>query len=291
MLTKREFLRYNTTNLVYYTLYNGNSEICGQGAGRTLNISKSGILLQIDRLFDDEIKTLDMDMALANVIITIKGRVVYTRKTGENSMEAGIQFIDVNDEIRKKLSGYIIVFFEEAGKTRNLIRENVARIDNVVLTLSKEHKIINDYVIGCRKMFERAEHEFHVQDLDTLFDFMQKDLIWHFNFEEHVIFEAALSGEKKQEIEDCVRELHQEHDIILEKLTMLTTGLKMLIQENKQIDSVTKDKIDSFMGLIKRHARNEMEKIFPVIDSDNGKMRVLNHLLVEHNSTSEDLWK
>jgi iron-sulfur cluster repair protein YtfE (RIC family) len=257
-------------------------------------------------VLDDDIRTLDLDIALANVIVHVKGRVVFKKTTKKNSMEVGIQFIDVTDEIAKKLSNYIIVFFDETGKPKNLIRERVMRIDNVVLTLSKEHKIINDYVIEYRKMLENPDHDLQVQDLDTLFDLMERDLIRHFQFEEQIIFAAVLAGEQNSTIVNTVDVLQREHGVMLEQLNSLIADLKMLLKEQQNVehDSTEKDvlngsathakptpirgKIDSFMDLMKKHARNEIENIFPVIDSDHEKMSCLNELLSKFNLSADE---
>jgi hemerythrin-like domain-containing protein len=301
MINKREFLRYDATNLVDYTLRKGNGDECGQGAAKTLNIGRDGMLLEIDRLLDDEVKTIELELALANVIVHIKGRVVFKRVTKNDRMEVGIQFVDVTDEITKKLSEYIVVFFDETGKPKNLIRERVSRIDNVVLTLSREHKIINDYVIACRKMLEVPENDLRVQDLDTLFDLMERDLNRHFQFEEKIIFEAVLSGAENRAMTETVRDLQREHGEIMELLNGLMSELKSLLRDQQSnggdsIDNTVagglsvqtgfnslRENIDSFMEMMKKHSRNEIENIFPAIDSDQEKMAFLNDLLSKYN--------
>lgn len=278
-MKNRKFSRFNSLHLVYYSLFDDGKKNCGEGVGRTINISEGGALIEIEYLPDDTISTVNMEMALGETIIKLQGRVAFTKKAGARKTELGIQFLEITSELEKHFSEFLKVFVSESGKTKALMRGKPPNIDNVVLTLSKEHKIIKNYVIECRKMLESQGHEYDTRNLGILFEFMAKDLIAHFRFEEDVLFEAALSGEQDHSLAELVRALKEDHVMIHDHIEELISEIKILIAQNKHVDQPANEKINLLIQLIKNHARNEMVNLFPVIDSDPSKIRVLNKLL------------
>lgn len=278
-MKEREFRRFNSIHLVYFSLFDEDQKHCGEGVARTLNISEGGALIEITGLPDDKISVVRMEIALGNTLLIIKGRVAFINKTALDITEMGIQFIELTSELKKRISDFLQIFVSERDKHKNLIREKTSNIDNVVLALSKEHKIINDYVIECRKMLEKQSHEYDTKNLEILFEFMEKDLRAHFLFEEDVIFEAALSGEQDQTMSDLVKVLKEDHSTIYDHIKKLIIEIKILIDQNKHVDQRIIENINSLMQLIKEHSRNEMVNLFPAIDSDQSKIRVLNKLL------------
>lgn len=278
-MKEREFRRFNSIHLVYFSLFDEDQKHCGEGVARTLNISEGGALIEITGMPDDKISTVKLEMALGDTLLILQGRVAFINKTTADTTEMGIQFFGLTSELKKRLSDFLKIFVSEREKNKNLIREKTSNIDNVVLALSKEHKIINDYVIECRKMLEKQAHEHDTKNLEIIFEFMEKDLRTHFLFEEEVLFEAALSGEQDQAMSDLVRVLKNDHSIIHGHIEKLIIEIKILIEQNKHIDQSAIEKINSLMQLIKEHSRNEMVNLFPAIDSDRSKIRILNKLL------------
>lgn len=278
-MKEREFRRFNSIHLVYYSLFDQDQKNCGEGVSRTLNISEGGALIEITGMPEDKVSVVKLEMALGDTLLRLQGRVAFIKKSATDKTELGIQFFGITSELKKRLSDFLKLFVSEGEKNKNLIREKTSNIDNVVLALSKEHKIINDYVIECRKMLEKQAHEYDTKNLELLFEFMEKDLRSHFLFEEEVLFEAALSGEQDQTMSDLVRVLKEDHSIIHDHIGKLIIEIKTLIEQNKRVDQSVIEKINSLMQLIKEHSRNEMVNLFPAIDSDRSKMRVLNKLL------------
>ncbi|MBU1168742.1 MAG: hemerythrin domain-containing protein [Proteobacteria bacterium] len=278
-MQKREFLRFQSSNLVYYTLLNESGDVYWEGVGKTLNVSMGGVLIEIDCQMEDVINTLFLEMALANNILKLKGRVAFVKETGAQRHELGIQFMDVSEQVQDDLSEFLKKYDEETGNARKLLREKDSNISNVVLTLSKEHKIINDYVIACRKILEGNDQEYTMKNLETLFDLMEKDLNAHFQFEEKILFQAALTGDYSQDISQLVDTFNHEHIVMREQIKEMICYLKELIENGNAIEKVSNEKVDSFMRLIKTHARNEMINLFPLIDADPGKIRALNKLM------------
>ncbi len=279
-MNKREFIRYNSLHLVYYSLFDQDMKNCGEGVGRTINISQGGALVELSSLPLGEFTTVVLELALRDSLIKFQGRVMFSKPLDPEKMEVGVQFVGMTDEQRKSLLEFFRRFTSAREKDCNLIRENVTNIDNVVLTLSKEHKIVKDYVIDCRSILSRKGGEGLVEDLETLFGLMEKDLLRHFRFEEEIIFEAALSGEQDRLLLELVQRLKKEHIQMLDRAAGVRGRLASLVSSGiRTLDKETLEKIDSLLGLVKHHAKEEIIHLFPVIDADRNKIQVLNRLL------------
>lgn len=282
MIEKREFSRFNIFNTAYYSLIDSRNQILEENYGRIINIGRKGILLETDRLIDN-CDAIEIEMVLNSQIARIRGRIVFSKqsKTNANTIESGIQFYEFIGDSEKYLSEFIINAYEEAGRSRNLLRSSVSVIDNVVLTFSCEHAIIRDYVISYRKITEFSGMDRRLPFLCSLFDFMQQDLNKHFLFEEQVVFIAALSGIENRQISELVSGLRKEHQFLLDGVKKIKSYLGMLTNKKMDLNDEAKEKMDAFINIIKKHARREMETLFPIIDSDPAKMNFLNRLLLK----------
>lgn len=277
MNNKRKHQRYNSLHLVSYKLFSENNELCGQGVGRTLNISQGGILLEIENQIDDEIKAVHMEIALDDTLIIISGAVTFIKKQNKGNILCGVKFQRIMPGSLELLLNYIRDFFGETGKKLGLLRSKETKIDNVVLTLSKEHKIITNYVITYREMIEGFGSEYLAQTLSTLFSYMENDLSIHFNFENQILFRAALST--GNEIQGLIQELEKDHAWLLTEVDHISSYLKCLLKSQKNIDETIKVRIDIFIEKLKNHSRKEMKDLFPLIDSDEDKIKLINKLM------------
>lgn len=281
MKDKRSHQRFNSLNLVSYKLFGDKNELCAQGIGRTLNISQGGILLEIEDRLDDEIKAVYMEIALDDTLIIVSGSVIFARKTNQGHIECGVKFQRTNPGSLEILLNYIRNFFGKTGKKIGLLRSDTTKIDNVVLTLSKEHKIITDYAITCREMLDGFGNEYLTQTLFTLFSYMENDLRKHFHFEEQILFQTALSGiPKDQYIQTLVKSLEEDHEWLLEELDQISSELKSLLKSLKNIDKLLEDRIGVFMKRLRDHSRKEIKELFPLIDADEDKLKILNNLML-----------
>lgn len=281
MNENREFVRHESLNLVSYILFNSNDEIINQGVGRSLDISKGGILLEIEDLIDDEINTIRMEIALDDNIISVEGRVAFTLLTTESSTECGIQFKNPNPEVQINIQNYIDNALSLKRKKPSPLRAKNTRIDSIELTLSNDHKIISDYIDSYRSMVETPENEFTMQNLSKLMIFMAKDLSDHFYFEEEAVFKGSLSGGAIQtEIPVLIEKFKKDHAILISEMNAINSYIKLWVNEQKNTDTFIIRKIYLFMGQIKKHNREEMELLLPLIDQDKEKLKHINALLI-----------
>jgi c-di-GMP-binding flagellar brake protein YcgR len=106
---KRKHSRIDSLNLLNYVYSDDSGDGSTQGMGRTLNVSESGILLEINTPINiDDI--ISLTIGLEEDMVEIKGRVVYTNENDKKMYESGIEFFDVDDKAKETLKKYIAAF-------------------------------------------------------------------------------------------------------------------------------------------------------------------------------------
>lgn len=281
MNEKRESVRHDSLNLVSYILLNAENDIISTGVGRTLNISCGGILLEIEDLVDDDIKTVRMEIALGDSIISVDGGVRFTLLTTQGYTEYGIQFRETSTESMENLQKYLDDVLGLMEKRPGLLRSKEARIESLETTLTEEHRIISEYIESYKNMAENRNDADLIYKISKLLTFLKKDLSDHFYFEENVIFKAAESTKNApKEIPRLTLKFRNDHSLILETLDEIIPYIRFLMGEAKNTDDFIIRKIFLFMGQTKKHAREEMELLVPLMDADKEMIRQINALLL-----------
>ena len=104
----RRHTRIDSINLTYFAL-NENDETIKQSIGRTLNVSKSGILLETHIPITEKQKVL-LSIGLEDDLVDIKGSVVYAAACGDGKYKTGIEFYDVDETSFQILKLFIDYF-------------------------------------------------------------------------------------------------------------------------------------------------------------------------------------
>lgn len=167
-----------------------------------------------------------------------------------------------------------------AAKTRNSQQSTIhghytmtiLRIDNIVLKLSKEHKLINDYAVRFSRNLKNPDSVF-MDDLKSFLDFLQVDLNRHFRMEELIFFPAALNGHPSYETSLLVLNLQKEHGTLETMLKAIQTS-QIHLKEGKDLEKLLREIVD-FMDILKRHARLEVEELFPMIDANENCLALI----------------
>jgi c-di-GMP-binding flagellar brake protein YcgR len=108
---KRRYPRIESLNLIAYACLNENEKPVNQGMGRTLNVSRVGLLLETAYPLDCE-NVLLIDVGLMDDLIDIIGRVVHTRLNKDGKHETGIEFVEIDEGSALILKKYIDAFNE-----------------------------------------------------------------------------------------------------------------------------------------------------------------------------------
>jgi hypothetical protein len=106
---KRKHSRIDSLNLLNYVYSDESGEGSTQGMGRTLNVSESGILLEMHTPIEIN-NIIFLTIGLEEDMVGIKGRVVYTKENAKKMHESGIEFFDVDDKAKITLKKYIEAF-------------------------------------------------------------------------------------------------------------------------------------------------------------------------------------
>ena len=111
MTTKehRKHYRIDSLNLLHYLCLDQKNQSVGQGMGRTLNVSESGIRLETHAPLDAD-QVVSLTIGLEDETVMIKGNVVHVKPNPEGRFEAGIKFFDVGKAELATLKKYIEAF-------------------------------------------------------------------------------------------------------------------------------------------------------------------------------------
>ena len=112
---RRRHQRYDSLNFVSYVCSDEDGSILEEGMGRTLNISKGGILLETMASINPRNK-LVLGIGLKEEIADVKGEVIYSRNCEGGKIESGIQFLEVEEASLPILERYIKAFREQEYK-------------------------------------------------------------------------------------------------------------------------------------------------------------------------------
>lgn len=107
---KRTHERFDSLNLLSYFVYDEDDvTMTHQGMGRTLNVSRSGILLETHVPVEKGL-LVALTLGLEDTLVDIRGRSVYSKAAASSMFETGIEFIDMDDNQQTILSQFIQAF-------------------------------------------------------------------------------------------------------------------------------------------------------------------------------------
>jgi c-di-GMP-binding flagellar brake protein YcgR len=118
---RRKYERVEASNPISYESINKDGEIVLSSMGRTLNVSRTGIMLEITHLIKAEYVSLST-VDLEDNLIKIKGQLIYCRRTDSGLYQAGIRFIATD--------------VEQAEFAVQLIRLHYSRKDNMIVNVA-----------------------------------------------------------------------------------------------------------------------------------------------------------
>jgi hypothetical protein len=106
---KRKDPRIPSSNLISYVVRDQNDQEIMQGMGRTLNVSEGGILLETYVPLDPHYG-VSITIALEDELIEFKGRIAHSTKRKDGGFTSGITFTEMNEDNRRYLGQYVILF-------------------------------------------------------------------------------------------------------------------------------------------------------------------------------------
>ncbi|MBF0227089.1 MAG: phosphoribosylaminoimidazolesuccinocarboxamide synthase [Desulfobacterales bacterium] len=109
-INQRKHERLETQNLISYSVLDSKSNIViERGMGRTLNVSEGGILLETHFPIELELM-LSLSIGLKDEMISLSGRVIFSRKIGDASYQTGVEFFPPDERSIPVLQRFIKQF-------------------------------------------------------------------------------------------------------------------------------------------------------------------------------------
>jgi len=106
---KRSHPRFDSLNLLSYSVYDQENTLIQQGMGRTLNVSQAGILLETHVPVDPE-HEMALSIGFKDQLVDIGGRAVFSKEGEKNMFETGIEFLEIDDAQQSFLTKFIEAF-------------------------------------------------------------------------------------------------------------------------------------------------------------------------------------
>jgi hypothetical protein len=95
---RREHPRVETQNPISYVCKDDNGNPIKEGTGKTINISKGGILIETRNSFEWQ-EILLLAITTEDGLIGVKGKVVYCNAADFGMFRTGIQFLEPDEKI------------------------------------------------------------------------------------------------------------------------------------------------------------------------------------------------
>lgn len=112
---RRKQARLESLNLLSYVCFDGKGNAVHQGMGRTINVSRDGILLETHDPIEGG-RTMELTIGLKDDLVNIRGDVVYSNVNQEKKVRTGIRFVNGDDQTLAVLKRFIKAFHEKKSK-------------------------------------------------------------------------------------------------------------------------------------------------------------------------------
>lgn len=105
---QRKSERFDSLNLLSFVVREGDQEIT-QGMGRTLNVSESGMLLEISFPVPTQY-TLSISLGLADDVVELVADIIHCTQESESKHRLGCRFQEMDLHAKQVLNQYISRF-------------------------------------------------------------------------------------------------------------------------------------------------------------------------------------
>ncbi|MDY6903095.1 MAG: PilZ domain-containing protein [Thermodesulfobacteriota bacterium] len=109
---KRKHIRIDSISPSNVNIYSNNI-LVREGEGKTVNISKGGVLLETKFPIEEDQK-LGLTINLEKEFVYISGKVAHTNQQKENCYLTGVEFFAIDETGQDILEKYIAIFMEKS---------------------------------------------------------------------------------------------------------------------------------------------------------------------------------
>lgn len=140
--------------------------------------------------------------------------------------------------------------------------------NNFVLAISKEHKLILETLGELDSILKLATADEMISQLRALIEPFRAKLSRHQEFEEEVIFKAALESMPSERVITTVLKLQKDHGIFLTSIDAILSNL-LYLPENDNLRRTVESGLSQISTLVKKHSIIEVKELFPLITSNS----------------------
>lgn len=105
---KPRLKRLETVNLVSLSHYAPEGHIDLETAGRTLDISEGGILIEIPNSLPSTATEVELRLGIQEDIVTVRGAILHQRELDNGHFGLGIRFDNISDEDLSVITAFLV---------------------------------------------------------------------------------------------------------------------------------------------------------------------------------------
>ncbi|MBN2104031.1 hemerythrin domain-containing protein [bacterium] len=150
------------------------------------------------------------------------------------------------------------------------------KVESKFIRIAQEHEIVLDYLEKLKSMLNLAPRD-RLQKLREMLPVFKSDMRHHFQIEERFLFPAALLAMPSVELVDRVLMLQKEHGYTERDMDILEKMVENEPEETEAIFQLMSDIIED----TERHAKIEMDDIFPKMDADKKCQKIISGIILE----------
>ena len=105
-IDRRKHPRVKTSNLISYFSFDETAKLISHGLGITLDISKSGILLETPCAIESGLIVLAV-LDWEDKLVEVKGKLIYSVKESTEIYRSGIEFIGIDERVEEFIMNLI----------------------------------------------------------------------------------------------------------------------------------------------------------------------------------------
>jgi len=106
---KRHTQRFDSLNLLQYVAIDAHGEHLATGMGRTLNVSKGGILLETRARLEPGV-LVSVAIGIEENLVSVVGRVMHCNAGEDGAFTSGIRFDNIDAQADAVLTAYLAAF-------------------------------------------------------------------------------------------------------------------------------------------------------------------------------------
>ena len=152
------------------------------------------------------------------------------------------------------------------------------------LRISQEHTLIYEYIEKLEKIINRQKHSKLFTKLKSIVLKLENDIYDHFILEERVFFPTTLLCIPSLETIDLVLKLQKEHGFLERDMQKILDFIHDQPNKDQAIHEPLLAILRQFVKILKDHADEEINTLFPKLEADKKSNEVIKDLVKKFDS-------